>query len=275
MEKLTQNEFFLRVRAMGISVPLYSPEEFMQKKLEALRNSGTKYGGMHCQVCNDTGFEHFIAEGEIRSRRCGCMDMRMTLLRMEQSGLRDALKRYSFENYQAKEPWQKHCKEKAMAYAADPKGWFFVGGQSGSGKTHLCTAIAGALMLGGHSLVYMPWREDAAKLKTLDRDSRERLELLEKLQNAPYLLIDDFLKAAPDLDGRPRPTPGDINLAFDLISYRYLKELPTIISSELYPWEIANLDQATAGRIAERAGEFSLRIQRDPRRNRRMAQQGK
>ena len=40
-------------------------------------------------------------------------------------------------------------------------------------------------------------------------------------------------------------TQGDINIAFEIINYRYINDLITIISSELLLDEIINIDEAT------------------------------
>ena len=62
-----------------------------------------------------------------------------------------------------------------------------------------------------------------------------------------------------------------MKLAFEILNYRYINKKPTILSSEWYINELADMDEATASRIAERCGEFSMMVGRDRSRNHRFA----
>jgi DNA replication protein DnaC len=50
-----------------------------------------------------------------------------------------------------------------------------------------------------------------------------------------------------------QPTAFDIETAFEVLNYRYLNLLPTIISSERKPEQLAMIDEATGSRIIERS----------------------
>ena len=69
------------------------------------------------------------------------------------------------------------------------------------------------------------------------------------------LYIDDLFKIGKGQDGRKqRPTSADVNLAFEILNYRYNKPTCiTIISSELYAEDILDIDEAIGSRIYERA----------------------
>ncbi|MBQ6890753.1 MAG: ATP-binding protein [Oscillospiraceae bacterium] len=239
-------------------------------KLKTLLEQEGPYTGYDCRKCRNNGFIPYIKNGEIVSRECDCRALRKTLAAMERSGLKDVLQSYSFDRFQAKTPWQAKAKQVAEGYAQDPKGWFFMGGQSGSGKTHLCTAIAGKLMLEGRELVYMAWCQSAQALKAGRYESREAAQELERIKNAPVLYIDDLLKTPAGPQGRTNPTGADIMLAFEILNHRYLQDLPTVISTELYPEELTAIDEALAGRILEKAAGNLLRISRDMSKNWRM-----
>ena len=69
------------------------------------------------------------------------------------------------------------------------------------------------------------------------------------------------------------PTPADINVAFELINYRYINPgLTTIISSERTLSELLEIDETTAGRIAEctKLGGYCINLKKDASRNWRM-----
>ena len=82
------------------------------------------------------------------------------------------------------------------------------------------------------------------------------------LKNAPVLYIDDLFK------GAERPTQGDLNLAFELLNYRYNDErFCTIISTEKLIGELIEIDEAIGSRIAERSKGHMVNLNRDPSRN--------
>ena len=87
----------------------------------------------------------------------------------------------------------------------------------------------------------MPWRDDVAKLKALSLDNAEREKLIADLKNAQILYIDDLFKTGKALDGSSNPTNADISIAFEIINYRYINHLPTIVSTEKTPQELLEM----------------------------------
>ena len=255
----------------GQSAPVYDPESLARKKLQTLLDQEGELKGFRCEKCKNKGAIPFLREDlSIAFRECDCRAMRRTLARMEESGLKDVLNVYTFSRFETGESWQRTAKQAAQAYAQNPEGWFFMGGQSGSGKTHLCTAIARQLMLDGRRLVYMAWCQDAPRVKFGRHEDPAAMEMLQNFKTAPVLYIDDLLKTPAGPQGRTKPTGGDISLAFEIINYRYLQNLPTVISTELYPDELNAIDEALAGRIMEKAAQNLLRIRRDVGKNWRL-----
>lgn len=199
-----------------------------------------------CDKCHDTGFISWTDENGIEyAKECSCSVRSRTIRRLEESGLAEQVERYTFKRFKTDKPYQKDMARKASEYA---KGqykqgrWFFVGGQSGSGKTHICTAIAGQIIKQGHAAKYMLWREDSMNLKSMV-NTEEYARAIKKYKNVYCLYIDDLFKG--------RVSEADINLAFELIDARYRKRYPTIISSEYTISGIAEIDEAVAGRITE------------------------
>jgi DNA replication protein DnaC len=226
-----------------------------------------KLTGYDCSECRNKGYVVFLKGDEIVQRECSCMKTRRSLKRIERSGLGKSIERLTFDTYIATEEWQKKAKALAERYSREGEGaWFFIGGQSGSGKTHLCTAISGKLLNDGKALKYMLWRDEATRIKALINDYDEYDRLTNELKEAEVLYIDDFLKTQRGT----MPSPADINLAFEILNYRYINSLMTIISSERGIYEIIDIDEAVGGRIHTMARDFFACISNDKAKNYRM-----
>ena len=212
-----------------------------------------------CADCLNRGYIYVVRDNEIVQRQCKCIPVRNSLLRIENSGLKNLMAEYTFDNYQTTEPWQKAVKDKALVYIADPSDrWFFVGGQVGSGKTHICTALTGELLKGGKSAKYMLWRDEAASLKASVTDEGYEAKL-KPYKTVPVLYIDDFLKVARGASACP--TQGDLNLAFEIINGRYNnRDLITIISSEHNIDALLAFDEAVGSRIYDRSKGYCTNI---------------
>lgn len=233
-----------------------------------------KKDGYDCGKCRNKGYIMELQElpdGRMTQmvKDCKCMDIRRTLHRMAQSGLKNVITSCTFAKYEDTQDWQKTLKAKAMAYVKEPKGWFAMCGQPGIGKSHLCTAICRKLLLEGRKVTYMAWRGDIEKLKDYDSDSEQRTKLLERFKRSEVLYIDDLFKTGCRPDGvKQRPTSADIGKAFEIINYRYNNpELLTIVSSEWTMDELLDIDEATGSRIFERAGENGISIMLDRSKN--------
>jgi DNA replication protein DnaC len=191
------------------------------------------------------------------------MGVREEIARRQSSGLNKLVQKNTFKTYQAKEPWQREIAKRACDYVRSPEGWFFIGGQVGCGKTHICTAIVNALMSKGRAARYMVWNEVVTGLKQAATDARVYEALLKNQQRAGILYIDDFFKVAKGFS----VTASDINTTFKIINYRYNENLPTIISSELSIAEIIELDEALGSRIAEMTKGNDLYVAKDSKKN--------
>lgn len=280
MDRLTE---ILRSRGWGNTSDTVTPaKDYEQFKVDGLNNTigdRDKEDGYNCEICHNKGYiaklvdngdgsySHCIAD-------CKCVPVRNSILRMKRSGLKNIIHDYTFGKFEATEPWQKAIKGVAMEYAKNPDGWFFIGGMSGCGKTHLCTAICREFLLAGKQVVYMLWRDDIVKIKEAargaDEESAELRKMLDRFKNADVLYIDDMFKTgkAPD-NTMQRPTVADINYAFEIINYRYMNPgLPTIISSECTADELLDIDEAVGGRIYERSNP--LNIAKDRKKNYRI-----
>lgn len=206
-----------------------------------------------CPICGNTGIivERGSEPLEIHTYQCRCMKKRISLRSLESAGMADMARRYTMDAYITDTPKRKAVKETAQRFIEQDDGWFFIGGQSGSGKTHICTAICSGLMERCRAIIFAPWRGESTALKIAMKDADRYEERMKTLKNAPVLYIDDFFKGAV--------TDADIKVAYELLNARYnTAALRTVISSELTLEEILRLDEALGGRIYERARGFTV-----------------
>ena len=107
---------------------------------------------------------------------------------------------------------------------------------------------------------YMLWRDDVVKIKAAVTEPDAYKAIVSRYKDAKVLYIDDLFKTGKSQDGAAqRPTGADVNVAFEIINYRYNNpELLTVISSECTVDQLLEIDEAVAGRIVERAKAFSL-----------------
>lgn len=270
-------EILGKLNIATLSNPM-SPKEWEQYKVDDWNKTPgnrNEEDGYDCPICKNKGtiaklverpdgtFSHCFGD-------CKCVETRNSIMRMKRSGLKDIIKDYTFDKFIVSEPWQQSIKSAAMEYAQNPQGWFYMGGQVGAGKTHLCTAVCREFLLAGKRVVYMLWRDEIVKLKACVNDAEEYGKLIDRFKNAEVLYIDDLFKTGKADNGTAqKPTPADINAAFEIINYRYNNPaLLTIISSELSEDELLDIDEATGSRIYERAK--AITIGKDRRRNYRI-----
>lgn len=162
---------------------------------------------------------------------------------LRESGLDRMISEKRFDNFTVKDKWQERARNMCMDFADNPKGWLLLSGQSGSGKTHLCTAVAKSLIDKGMIVTYVLYRDSMTKLKPMNGNSYDAERLMRKLKNAEVLYIDDLFKGGV--------TDADVRLMFELIDHRYRAKSITIISTELTIDDIEEVDEAIAGRIME------------------------
>ena len=265
-----------------------SPEERQQALIEAERSKIERYNatpgnlnmadGYDCKLClnrGNTGYLDVIGD-YLRPRypECKCMEIRRSIHRMKVSGLENSIRDNTFKRFEAKEPWQKSMLDMAKRYLAEgvQQGrWLYMGGQPGCGKTHICTAVAGKLLY-ERPLLYVVWPQVSKKLKAIVNEAEEYEREVSRLETIEVLYIDDLFKPVKNDRGETLPpTSADLRLAFEILNYRYINKLPTILSSEWHLAEMADMDEATASRIAERCGEFAMQIGRNRSRNHRFS----
>lgn len=222
-----------------------------------------------CPICGTTGFT-WVDGNSIKL--CKCVTKRNALRRLEESGLSKAFERCTFESFEVKEPWQQRMVDVSTKYvnegAKDGK-WLYIGGQSGSGKTHIATAVLSKLAE-KDDIIYMPWTIETQALKSVITDDTKYEERIKPLMKVWALFIDDLFKPTRGADGYQQvASAADVRIAFDILNYRYLNDLPTIISSEWHSRELDVVDEAISSRIYEMCNGYRINIGRDSSRNHR------
>lgn len=237
-----------------------------------------EYDGHNCEVCKNKGYlfkpNLYLGTYDVVQSPCKCQKVRKAIRALNRSGLADVVHDFTFDKYVDTEDWQKGVKDKAKRYltslAECDYGWFFFGGATGSGKTHICTAVSISLLKQGKEIKYMLWRDDASRLKAMVNDE-EYVDEIQKYKTVDVLYIDDLFKTGKsEKQGAQRPTQGDINLAFEILNARYIQKKPTIISSESTLVDLIDIDEAIAGRIKQRSGDYCINIAPDRNKNYRL-----
>ncbi len=229
--------------------------EIEQQRIDRLNSSMGNLPGNKCDLCYNKGYIYYLKGENQFVKDCECMKGRKALKNIEKSGLKEAIETMTFDTYIVKSDWQKTIKENAAEFASDPKGWFFIGGSVGSGKTHICTGLCRELLMYNREVKYITWVNESKRLKSMINDNSYDEEI-NKLVQTEILYIDDFLKTA----NKQKPTQGDLNLAIDIIFSRYQKNRNTIISCEWSVQELIEIDEAMGSRIKEKSNSFNFTL---------------
>lgn len=247
-----------------------SYESSLRRRCAAYNRSAGDLKGYDCDLCHNKGRVAYVENGYEMLRDCRCMAMRRSLQRIQQSGLGDLLQRYTLERFQTLSPWQQRVKDCAQRFLREQSGaWFFIGGQVGCGKTHICTAIVGELLRRGKQARYMLWRDAVVALKASVTDEAAYGRQIGGYKRAQVLYIDDFLKT----ERGKNPSTGDIHLAYEILNHRYNDASKvTILSSELDIGRILDIDESVGSKVYQRAKGYCLCIGRDRRKNLRLPQ---
>jgi len=220
-----------------------------------------KYGD--CNKCLNRGYIHYLDENDnLCAKDCDCLKSRKSRQLIAFSGLKNVIENKTFSSYIAKENWQKALKETAFKYTLCKDEWFLIAGQSGIGKSHLCSAIVGELLKQNKQVIYISYIKHIPELKQLTLEKDTYNDLLNSWLKCEVLYIDDLFKIAL--------SESDKITVLKIIDYRYINNFKTIISTELSLNDIKKADEATFGRIKEKCKDFVIEIGKDSSKNYRL-----
>ena len=213
--------------------------------------------GVECSECKNKGYiQELDSECNSHIVECDCMTKRRSIHALQRSGLAEQAKRQTFDSFNTDEEWQKKAKAKALLFLRESHTgkWFYIGGQSGCGKTHLCTAICSRLINIGREVHYVVWFNLLHELQSL-QFKEEYKKRLQDYQDCDVLYIDDFLK---DVEAKTKSQLK--SFAYEVINARYISGKTTIISSEFHIDVLKTINKAIAGRIEEKARDHIVQI---------------
>jgi DNA replication protein DnaC len=205
-----------------------------------------------CKQCNDTGYVNFDM--------CDCMRKELIIMGFERSGLKNLLKKQSFDNFSldyytgedrlTMEMNLRMAKNFARDFGEGSPNLLMMGG-TGLGKTHLSTAICAAVIGGGHDVQYETSQNVIADF-THERFGRgyndNSSSKTDRYFDCDLLVIDDF--------GAEETNQFTVSCFYNLINTRFNSGKPIIINTNLQPEAIA---KRYTDRIASRLfGEFTV-----------------
>ena len=174
-----------------------------------------------CLKCRDTGWiECKDGNGYTFMKHCDCWAVKEARRLMKQSGISLEFQNKGFKDF-------------------DTRG----NPQVGAGKTHLGVAICNNLMNRNVAVCYMAYRNAVTKIKQVMTDEPEYNRVLRPYMQTRVLYIDDLLKG--------RVTESDVNILYEIVNYRYMNNLPMIISTEKSIEGLLEFDEAIGSRIIE------------------------
>lgn len=192
-----------------------------------------------CEKCHDTGFVKIGV-------KCACR-LKEELAGLRQtSGLSPEQDRQTFGTFQL--DWYEDKKrarailEKCLAFAekvssAQETDNLFLYGPIGTGKTHLCSAIANYVIQAGVSVVYLKTSRLLDIIReckfSQDKTGPDQSHKMRSIYQAGLLIIDDL--------GTENSTDFVCEQLFLLLDERINYRLPWIISTNLSPNEIGRL----------------------------------
>ena len=251
----------------------YSPSEmnnFRKWQIDALNNQTISLNAdiYNCPECKNAGIIYYPSENGVEyAAECSCMPIRRMLENAHKNGLGTYINK-TFDDYIATEAWQIGIKQKAAEFVRDKSdAWFTITGQSGAGKTLICSIIARELMFEQKKDVYyLTWTDFIGKVKRalMSDTAKEASKEIEKAKQTEVLFIDELLKIY---------TSADLKYLIEIINYRYTKRLKTIITSELSTQELCDIDEATFGRMIEMSNQkgYYIFIAKDRSKNQRLS----
>jgi len=239
---IKERNLTLNERRRGIIRSLGYPEDYTEPKYS-------------CRICSDVGFIDGV-------KMCKCFKERLITLNIASSGMGNLIAKQSFDNFDLEwyhtdeELYQRMASNLASAkkYAehfSTDRGNLLLLGPTGTGKTHLSTAIAREIIKNGFSVLY-----DSVEniLVTFENDRFKSGYAPSEPKGDKYLECD--LLIMDDL-GTEFNNQFSATSLYNIINTRQNKGLATIISTNLTAKELASRYD---GRIYSRIGGSDYQV---------------
>ena len=206
--------------------------------------------GIHCDKCKNKGYVYTVNNLELLAYDCDCKAERETAKELKRVSLFEMYLKADLSKFKTDQQFQKIMLKKGQDYVDglfEQGKWLFIGGQVGSGKTHLALSVIKALHRKNKvkDVSVFNWVEDARLLKQIQfEDSHSYQAIMKNYKRSQLLFIDDLFQG--------NPTEADTQIAYDIINARYGENRATIITSEKYLSQIYGYRKSLS-RINEKA----------------------
>lgn len=205
-------------------------------------NEYGSFGDPNCEICNGVGYTRVdVPMGHPQFGKvtpCVCRTSSITESvrdRIFSISHLDELSHLNFDNFkprgQVNLP-RVQAESLQMAfntskrYAGKLEGWLLLRGTYGCGKTHLAAAVGNAAVQMGVPTLFLTVPDLLDSLRfAYDSPDTTFEERFEKIRNIQLLVLDDF--------GTQNTTPWAQEKLFQIINYRYINQLPTVITTNL------------------------------------------
>lgn len=243
-------------------------KQLMERRGAVLRKLGypEDYTEPHytCKICSDSGYT-------LDGAMCSCMKELLRLESIKASGIGRLIERQSFDNFDIN--W--YCagderdrmefnfirtKKFAENFAPNSGKNLLLIGKTGTGKTHLSTAIAKTVIEKGFSVLYDSTQNilsafESDKFRSPRDDSEFKSE---KYLEVDLLILDDL--------GAEFTTQFTVSCLYNLLNTRYNRGLSTVISTNLSDEELqAKYEDRIFSRLVGQDTEILLFVGRDKR----------
>lgn len=189
----------------------------------------------NCTKCNDAGYTRADVPlghpqfGKPQPCSCKVAEQKARQQRelVHQSGIM-GLERYRdahFGNFYRFAPDVRTAFKQAKAFADCPTGWLVLTGPYGCGKTHLAVAIAKQRVEAGDAVLVQTVPDLLDQLRSAFSPKVEEsfTDTFEEMRQVDLLVLDDY--------GAENSTTWAMEKLFQILNYRYNKNLPTVITS--------------------------------------------
>ncbi len=193
----------------------------------------------NCSKCKDSGWTLFTDKNGFKiAIPCDCEIGVKSVLR--RAGIPERYLDCSFENFKVSVPKAVGLKKaKTLLYdyveleLFKKKYGFLIKGTVGCGKTHLCAAVARALVKKGfYKIYFVDFKELLDDIKSTFSFSSDinEADVLSPILNTSLLIIDDL--------GSERNTEWTEDVFARILNYRYNRGLPVIITTNYFDREV-------------------------------------
>ncbi len=145
----------------------------------------------------------------------------------------------------------------AKNYSHKINGWLLIMGGFGCGKTHLAAAIANEVVSHNVETLFLTVPDLLDWLRfTYSSKETTYEERFEEIRNIKFLVLDDL--------GTQNATPWAREKLFQIINFRYIHQLPTVITTNL---NISQIEDRISSRLQDRNLVIKIQIDAPDYRN--------